>query len=468
MNFLLLAVDWAGIGIQVGQFFLALTILITLHEFGHYITARWFKTRVEKFYLFFDFLFPFSSVLPFSLFKKKIGETEYGLGWFPLGGYVKIAGMVDESMDKEALAKPPEPWEFRSKKAWQRLIIMLGGIIVNVIIAFVIFYFLLMRYGLNQVENTSLKNGVFVTDSIAYKIGIRTGDHIISVDDKPITYFDEVNKAIFLGDKNVTVNRGGKNITFALPINVIEQLVESKKRGLIINVRQPLVVVEEDPNKTTNAYIAGLRKNDSLVRINNFAFTYFDEFRDSLTAHKSDSVTLDYVRNGKLISTRAKVDNDGTLGFIPKFYDFTELENLGYLKVHKQTFTVASCFGAALGQMKEKTVDYLGQLKKFVQPKTGAYKGMGGFKGMAKAFGKEWDWHAFWRMTGILSLILAIMNLLPIPGLDGGYVLFTLIEMITGKKMNDKFMGIITTIGLVFLLCLMLFANLNDWFGWGK
>jgi regulator of sigma E protease len=468
MNFFLLAINWSEVGIQVAQFFLALTLLITLHEFGHYITARWFKTRVEKFYLFFDFLFPFSNILPFSIFKKKVGETEYGLGWFPLGGYVKIAGMIDESMDKEAMQKPAEPWEFRSKKAWQRLIIMLGGIIVNVLLAFIIFYCLLMRYGLNKVENASIKDGVYVTDSIAYKIGIRTGDNIVSVDEKPIVYFEDVNKALLLGDKNITVNRKGQNITLPLPKNIIEQIVLAKSRKLLLELRDPYVVIDADPEKTTNAFAAGLKKNDSLVSINNTAMLYFDQLKDSLKTNIGDTITLGYVRNGTTLTTKVKVDKDATIGIKLKQFEVKDYEARGYFKVQKQTFTAVSGIGAAWDQMKEKTKDYLSQLKKFVTPGTGAYKGMGGFKGMAKAFGHEWDWHSFWRMTGILSLILAIMNLLPIPGLDGGYVLFTLIEMITGKKMNDKFMSIITTIGLVFLLALMLFANINDWFGWGK
>ena len=466
---ILLTINWAGVGVQVAQFFLALTILITLHEFGHFITARWFKVRVEKFYLFFDFLFPFSGLLPFSLFKKKVGETVYGLGWFPLGGYVKLAGMVDESMDKEALALPPQPYEFRSKPAWQRLIIMLGGVIVNLILAFVIFYFLLLKFGLNKIENSSVKNGIAVMDTTAYKLGFRTGDKIIAVDGEAVKYFDDVNKRIFLSNKDVTVNRGGNNITLDIhkEKGLLGKLIVNKSRGLV-DLRLPTVVLDTDPASTTNAYIAGLRKDDSIVTVNNYKFKFFDEFRDSLMAHKMDSVTLTYYRKDTLTLTTCKVDIDGTIGFQKRGDNIEDLEKDGHFRVEKQKFSVGSCFAAALAQLYEKSADYLSQLKKFAQPSTGAYKGMGGFKNIAKGYGTQWDWHAFWRFTAILSLVLAIMNMLPIPGLDGGYVLFTLIEMITGRKMNEKFMEIITTIGLVFLLCLMLYANLNDWIGWGK
>jgi regulator of sigma E protease len=459
----LLAIDWKEVGIIVAQFFLSLTILITLHEFGHYITARWFKTRVEKFYLFFDFLFPFSNLLPFSLIKKKIGETTWGLGWFPLGGYVKIAGMVDESADSEALKQPPQPWEFRSKKAYQRLIIMLGGIIVNVLVAFLIFYFLLLRYGLNRVETTSLKNGVHVTDSAFYKFGMRNGDKIVAVDGVAIKYFDNLTANIIYSKGNITVNRNNANIELKAPVDIIKQLNGNK---LPINLRMPFKIVIGEIRTVEGVNNSKtLMANDSLLKINGSGFRYYDEYIDTISKYKNQEITVTVNRKGSPLDIKATVNKEGNLGVLNKAEGFDEedLEKLGELKQVKQSYNGFSAVGASFSMMFEKTKFYLQGLKKLVSPESKAYQKISGFKGMAKAFPPYWDWHAFWRITGILSLILAIMNLLPIPGLDGGYVLFTLIEMIIGRKINEKFMGIITTVGLVFLLCLMLFANLNDW-----
>ena len=445
--------------LQVGQLLLALSILVVLHEFGHYITAKWFGCRVEKFYLFFD---PW-----FSIVKKKIGETVYGIGWLPLGGYVKIAGMIDESMDKEQLNKPAQPWEFRSKPAWQRLIIMLGGIIMNILLAFVIYAFILMVWGDKKVPASSIKYGVHVVDSTLYKIGIRNGDRILAVNDKPIEDFEKTIRDIFLGDR-ITVDRGGQIVNLNLPVDLIGQLVENRRKDVssFLEPRIPALVYYVPD--TSTAYKAGLRQNDQIVGVDSTKFQFYDELKNALAGKKNTTVQLSVLRNGNEVSFPARIDADGKIGFAP-YMTYQQMDSLGWAKLNIKKYGFFAAFPAGVRKAGQELVFYVDQFKKILNPKTGGYKGVGGFKSMGSIFPKYgWNWEAFWRITAFFSIVLAFMNLLPIPALDGGHVMFTLWEMITGRKPNEKFLEYAQIVGMVLLFGLMLYANGNDWFGWGK
>lgn len=449
--------------ITIAQFLLALSLLIVLHEGGHFFFARLFKTRVEKFYLFFDFLFPFSNILPFSLWKKKKGDTEYGIGWFPLGGYVKIAGMVDESMDREQMARPPQPWEFRSKKPWQRLLIMLGGIIVNVLLAFVIFAGVAYHWGTERLPMTEVnKNGgIVITDSIGYQAGLMDGDKVLAIDNEPIRYFEDLTVEFITG-KTVNILRDGKERTVVLPVDLIGQLVDANRQAPIFAMNIPVIIASV--TEGSNAEKAGLYPKDKIIEVEGSEVPNLKVFQGILKEHANRTVTLGVLRENQEIEVPVLVGQDGLLGFRPGGpTNKKEFADFGYdLEIQKYGFW--GSFPAGVTMAGEKLSSYMKQMKTVLNPSTGGYKGVGGFVSMAKVFGPEWDWYRFWNITATLSLILAFMNFLPIPGLDGGYVVFTLWEMITGRKPNEKFLEVATTIGLVFLLFLMLYANLNDVF----
>jgi regulator of sigma E protease len=456
---IILAINWGNVGMQVFYLVLSLSILVVLHEFGHYITARWFGCRVEKFYLFFD---PW-----FSLFKKKIGDTEYGVGWLPLGGYVKISGMIDESMDKEAMKLPPQPYEFRSKPAWQRLIIMLGGIIVNVLLAFVIYAMVLYKWGEEKIPASSVKNGIWVMDSVLYDLNLRNGDNITAVDGKQIQYFEEIQPKLLLA-KNITIERDGKQTNINFPKDFIGRLVESKRRsGMLLMPRIPAYIGEFGAKDTSNGKKAGLRELDKIISIDSLPVTYYDDMSTILAKKKNQQVNLQVVRKGSPMTLTAKVNDEGKIG-LPILL-FEQYDSLGVLKVETIKYGFWEAIPAGVGMAVDRLKNYIDQFKLIFQPETGAYKGLGGFKSMGSIFPTAWgEWEMFWKLTGFLSIILAFMNLLPIPALDGGHVVFTLAEMITGRKPSDKFLEYAQVVGMVLLLGLMLFANGNDWFGWGR
>lgn len=455
----LLAINWPAVGLQAGYLVFSLSILVIVHEFGHYITAKWFKCRVEKFYLFFD---PW-----FSIFKKKIGETEYGIGWLPLGGYVKISGMVDESMDKEQMNQPPQPWEFRSKPAWQRLIILLAGVTMNVLLAFVIYAMILFTWGQTKLPMQSLKNGIWVTDSLMSKIGLQNGDKIESVNGEPVQYFDEVPAKILLG-KQITVERNGKEEILNVPVNMIEQLVEQKgRRTTFVTPRIPVIIGELDDSVSANARNAGLKVFDQIIAVDSTSVQFFDEVAPVLDQKKGDSVLLTVKRKGAIFQTKALVDTAGKIGFY--VINNAQADSLGILKLQTKNFSFLESFPAGVRETGKQLDFYIQQFKMILNPQTGAYKGLGGFKAMASIFPDTgWNWEAFWKITAFFSIILAFMNLLPIPALDGGHVVFTIIEMITGRKPSDKFLEYAQIVGMVILFALLIFANGNDWFGWGR
>ncbi|HMO60806.1 MAG TPA: RIP metalloprotease RseP [Ferruginibacter sp.] len=454
-----LAINWGNAWMQVFYLILSLSILVVLHEFGHYITAKWFGCRVEKFYLFFN---PW-----FSLVKKKVGETEYGIGWLPLGGYVKIAGMIDESMDKEALKEPPKAYEFRSKPAWQRLIIMLGGIIVNVLLAFIIYAMVLFVWGEKKVPVSSLQYGVWVQDSVLYELNLRNGDNIVAVDNKPVEYFEDVPAKILLG-KSITISRNGQQRTIEMPENFLERLIESKKKnGMLLMQRLPALVGEYDKNDSSNGKKAGLQFMDKITAIDSIPVQYYDDMTAILANKKNTNVSLTIERRGDTVTQAAAVNADGKIG-IP-LLSMNQYDSLGVFKQEVKKYGFFEAIPAGIGMALDKLKFYIDQFRLILNPKTGAYKGLGGFKAIGSIFPTQWgEWESFWRLTGFLSIILAFMNLLPIPALDGGHVVFTLVEMVTGRKPSDKFLEYAQIVGMVLLLGLMLFANFNDWFGYGR
>lgn len=455
----LLAINWSNVGLQAGQLLLALSILIILHEFGHYITARWFKCRVEKFFLFFD---PW-----FALVKKKIGDTVYGIGWLPLGGYVKIAGMIDESMDKEAMKQPPKEWEFRSKPAWQRLIIMLGGVIMNVLVAFIIYAFVLMIWGEKKTPNASVKNGIWVTDSLMFKLGFKDGDKIIAVNDEPVKYFEDVQLKVLIGGRKVLLERNGKDTTLELPVDLIGKLVSRKdKRRQLLTTRLPAYVGEYGNKDTFYGKQAGLLPFDRILAVDSVPVRFYDEIAPILANHKNGTVSLLVDRKGDSIMLNSKVTADGRIG-IPFLKD-EQYDSLGVYEVMHTKYGFFSAFPAGVRKAGEKLQSYIDQFKLILNPKTEAYKGVGGFKAIGSVFPTYWSWEAFWNITAFLSIILAFMNLLPIPALDGGHVMFTLYEIVTRRKPNEKFLEYAQIVGMILLFGLMLYANGNDWFGWGR
>lgn len=442
----------SGGWVQALQLLAALSVLIVLHEFGHFFFARLFKTRVEKFYLFFDFLFPFPNLLNFSLFKKKKNGTEYGIGWFPLGGYVKIAGMVDESMDKEAMEKPPEPWEYRSKKAWQRLFIMLGGIIMNVLTAMAIYAFIFGIWGEDYLPTENAKNGI-VAHEIAEGIGLKDGDRIVSVDGKKVDRFNSVVPELILTEaQSIQVNRNGEVVDVPVPAGTIKKIIKANKKSAFIEVRMPVVISEVVEG--SEAEKMGFKKGDSIIAVNGMPTIYYDELEDAKAANVEKPIDVTVVRNGNEKVLSGVVPETKRLGFnvdmdVSKYYE-TQTIKYGFLGAIGKGFTHTF---AQIG-------NYWNQLKlMFTSDEIKASESLGGFVSFGKLFAPVFDWQSFLILTAFVSIILAVMNLLPIPGLDGGYVLFLLFEIISGRKVSDNVMEKATTVGLVVLLGLMLYAN---------
>lgn len=435
--------------IKLSQFLLSLSLLIILHELGHFIPAKAFKTRVEKFYLFFD--------VKFSLWKKKIGETQYGIGWLPLGGYVKISGMIDESMDKEQMALPAQPWEFRSKPAWQRLIIMLGGVTVNFILAFVIYIGMTFVYGDMFIATNDLKDGLLIENPVMQKAGFQTGDKIVAIDGQKVLKFDNQMNAQILMAKQVLIERNGVQQTITMPVDFVDQLSKLEK-GPLATIRMPFVVgavSEESKNKT-------LQPKDVVLRLNEEPAKYFDQAKTILEKNKNKLIVAGILRNDKEMQVPVQVDADGKLGVHRAGLDLASLEKLGYYKVSKQEFGFLESFSVGIQKGADQLVGYGKQLKMIFNPETKAYKQVGGFAAIFNIFPSTWSWEVFWNITALLSIMLGVMNLLPIPALDGGHVMFLLYEIISGKKPSDKFLENAQMVGFVLLITLLLFANGND------
>jgi regulator of sigma E protease len=432
--------------IKILQFVMSLSILVIIHELGHFTLAKFFKTRVEKFYLFFD---PW-----FSLFKYKKGETEYGIGWLPLGGYVKISGMIDESMDKEQMKLPPQPWEFRSKTSWQRLLIMTGGVIFNFISAMLIFIFVLFVWGETYLPTANVKYGI-VTDSVGYAIGLRNGDKIITVDNQHIENFLGITSDIVLNNrKTIQVERDGAVLNIEIPREYIPKMLKGKGK---IEPRMPFgPYVISVFVKGSHAKAAGVLLGDQLVGLNDKQFIYFDEFQKYLFENKDRLLVLNLLRKGEILNISAKPDSLGVLGIgrsgsADQIFDFKTLK-YGFLQ----------SFPAGIDKGLKTISDYLKQFKLIFSKHTKGYESLGGFITIGSIFPGVWDWQRFWDLTAFLSIVLAVMNILPIPALDGGHVMFLLFEVITGRKPSDKFLEYAQIAGMILLLALLLYANGND------
>jgi regulator of sigma E protease len=439
---------------MLGQFILSLSLLIVLHECGHFFPARWFKTRVEKFYLFFD---PW-----FSLFKKKIGDTEYGIGWLPLGGYVKISGMVDESMDIEQMKEPPKPWEFRSKPAWQRLIIMLGGVTVNFILGFLIFGLMAWHYGEDTLPPSSVKEGIYA-DSLGMQIGLQSGDRIISVGGKPFEKFDDrvvLRAIVFDGAKTLEIERAGQRQIINIPDGTVGMLTkfENKDKSLFAP-RIPFKVGEL--SKDAPAQKAGLQVGDQILSLNGEPMVYlhtYTAFRNMLKDKKNTPIELIVLRGGKdTVELNFSTSAEGTIGLRPE----TDYKKLGFQVEHK-TYTLLQALPMGAARGYDFLVNQIKAFGKMFKGEIKAKESVGGFKSIAQMFGTTWDWERFWLMTASLSLILGFMNLLPIPALDGGYVVFLIWEVVTGRRVSDAFMEKAVTVGFFLLLSLIVVINFWD------
>ncbi len=445
---------------KVIQFFAALSILIIIHEFGHFMFAKLFKTRVEKFYLFFDFFFPFATFMNFSLFKKTYKGTEYGLGWFPLGGYVKIAGMVDESADKEAMKGEPQPWEYRSKKSWQKLLIMLGGIIMNVLLAFVIYVAIFAGYGEKYLPVENLKYGIHV-DSLGKSIGLMEGDMIAKVGNEAPENFNAISKNMLMNEaKSFTVIRNGQEKEIAIPAGTIRHILKTKNLNMMAP-RFPFVI-DSMPKDSPNATV--FKKGDEVIGINDLQSPYQGDIaREATKVVKANpdeinKVNMTILRGGDTVKAVAKLTEKGQFGVFAKTAD-----NFLDFKTKDYSFIEAIPKGASF--TGEKLMEYIGQLKLiFTSPEVKVSESLGGFGSIGGLFPGEFNLYIFLQLTAFISIILAFMNLLPIPGLDGGYVLFLLFEMITGVTVKDSVIEKANGVGLVLLLALMLYANgLDVW-----
>lgn len=438
------------IAIKILQLITSLSLLIVLHELGHFLPARWFRTRVEKFYLFFD---PYFSVL-----KKKIGETEYGIGWIPLGGYVKISGMIDESMDKEQMAGPPQPWEFRSKPAWQRLIIMLGGVTVNFILGFFIFGMMLFAWGREYLPAENVKYGIAV-DSLGKTLGLQDGDRILKVGDLAFTEFSDrtlVKEILIHNATSITVERDGREVALPVPEGSAAQMASSSNKGKsLFTVRIPFIadtVVTGSP-----AAEGGMLANDQIISVNGISTPYYHNFKEVIADKADQDVQIGVLRGMDTVVLTIHTNVQAMIGVGPYYYDH-------FFQFETQEYSLLQALPAGVA----KGWDFLGsQIKAFGQMfrgKINASDSLGGFITIYDMFPAVWDWHDFWNMTAILSLILAFMNLLPIPALDGGHVIFLLWEVITGRKVSDKVMEYATLAGFILVIGLVLYANGLDIF----
>jgi regulator of sigma E protease len=454
---------------MIGQLLLGLSILVGIHEFGHFATAKYFKIRVDKFYIFFDFLFPLPNVLNFALLKKKIGDTEYGLGWFPLGGYVAIHGMIDETQDADALAAEPQPNEFRAKPAWQRLIVMLGGVIMNVITGIIIFSFVVYAYGESYLPLSEVKDGVAPT-ALGKEMGFKRHDKIVKINGRPFVDFDSVYSSDVLLDKNTyyTVERGNKLVDVSIPADLITRM---NNEGMFV---APLVrfAVDEVVDKSP-AMEAGLRKGDKILKVGNQDTPFFSDLQEALKA-KAATVEhpsliqrfLNWVRGTSVeqtpekpipllvkrgeqdITLQVKVSESGTIGFAPKIFMNSGVHRYNFLESVPKGINKA--FGVITGQIKAFGKIFRGEIS--------FSKSVGGPVEIAQQYGGNWIWERFWVLTGSLSMVLAFMNLLPIPALDGGHVIFLLYEMIAGRKPSDKFLENAQKVGTALILALMFFV----------
>ena len=482
--------------IKVLQFFLSLSILIFVHELGHFLAAKAFKTRVEKFYLFFDWGFSLfrckkvNGKWCFKFFSKNVPEkyttteykdargkkqtkyepidlstlpeddwrqsdsTEYGIGWFPLGGYNKIAGMVDESMDKSQMQQPPQPWEFRSKPAWQRFIIMIAGVTMNVLLAFVIYIGLLTKEGEQYLPTSEVNKYGISVDSLGYELGFRDGDKILAIDGEYIEKFQDIPMQIILDKaETVEVERNGKKMVINLPEDAVTKLLSSQD-PTFISYRIPFVVANVVENSAAQS--GGLQSGDIIIGINDIQTPYYQDFVKNIKQFKNQDINVIVLRDADTLALAMHLPDEGVIGA------YTETYLTDYFDLETKEYTFIQAIPAGFSKTFSELGDYWKQVKLIFTPKTKAYESVGGFISIGKIFPDQWIWSIFWRMTAFLSIALAVMNILPIPALDGGHILFLLVEIITRRKPSDKFMEVAETVGLVLVLGLVILANGND------
>lgn len=423
--------------IQIAQILFILSVLVILHEFGHYLPAKLFKVRVEKFYLFMD---PY-----FSLFKKKIKDTEWGIGWLPIGGYVKLSGMMDESMDSEQMAQPAQPWEFRSKPAWQRLIIMLGGITVNIILAWLIYTVMFSYYGQKYASTDAVQKNGLMFGASGQNAGFKNGDKILSVDGEVQPKFNRMMIDVLLGS-NVEIDRNGVKETITITDEQKSRILATEGRDFALPRLTEVIIDSIIPKSEANK--AGLLKGDQIVKINTLDIKFYDELIKQLKANKLDSVALTVSRNNNLLVVKSKVDKDGKLGFQNQVKDKEKY-------VITNNLSVLEAIPAAVKESYTQFVYNIKQFKLILRPKTEAYKQVKSPIGITQRLPKEWNWEFIWGFMAMFSIGLAFMNLLPIPGLDGGHAIFTIAEMITGKTLSVKAAERVQTAGMIILLSLM-------------
>jgi regulator of sigma E protease len=443
----ILAFDFAAVGVKTAQFILSFSILVVLHELGHFIPARLFGTRVEKFYLFFN--------PGFSLWKKKIGETEYGIGWIPFGGYVKIAGMIDESMDKEQLKKEPESWELRSKPAYQRLIVMLGGVIVNVVLAIVIFIGISWYWGDDYLPAKNVTYGVHAS-ALAKQMGVQDGDIILSLDKKELENFDALEaKLILTNPTTLEVQRGDSIISLNIPATLATSLAKFKKSDPFVIPRIPVII--DSVGSSAVVLEGAFSKNDTLLKINNTSIQYQYEFIEVKQKYADSIVMVTSKRGNDTVYTKALINGSGQIGL------FVKLPYALFKTVHKE-FTFFQAIPEGVNRCYTTLDNYIQGIKQIFTGKVNANDSLGSLISIGNTFPAAWDWERFWTLTAIFSIILAFMNVLPIPALDGGHALFIIVEMITGRKPGDKFMEYAQIMGMMLMFGLMLYAlGLDFW-----
>ena len=443
----ILAVDLVSVGVKTAQFILSFSILVVLHELGHFIPARLFKTRVEKFYLFFN--------PGFSLWKKKIGETEYGIGWIPFGGYVKISGMIDESMDKDQMKLPPESWELRSKPAYQRLIVMLGGVFVNVVLAIVIFIGLSFYWGEDNLPAKNVIYGVHPSE-LASTMGIKEGDIIVSLDQKELDNFDALEgKLILTNPKTLQVKRGDSIVSLTIPANLSSAIAKFKKTSPFVTPRIPVVI--DSVGKSAVILNGAFNKEDTLLKMNNESIQYQFEFLEVKKRFADSIVLITAKRGNDTVLIKTLISGSGQLGL------FVKLPYALFKTAHKNySFLEAIPEGAHRCYI---TLDnYITGIKQIFTGKVNPNDSLGSLISIGNTFPSSWDWEKFWTLTAIFSIILAFMNVLPIPALDGGHALFILVEMITGRKPSEKFMEYAQIVGMLIMFGLMFYAlGLDFW-----
>ncbi len=431
--------------IKTVQLLMALSLLIIIHEFGHFIFAKIFKCRVEKFYLFFDY--------KFAIFKKKVKDTEFGIGWIPLGGYVKISGMVDESMDSEQLKQEPQPWEYRSKPAWQRFFIIIGGVMMNIILAMAIFIGITYAWGESYVDNKDVYNG-YVFSEIAQNVGFENGDKVISIDGQEVGNFALIPQMILLGEnREVVVERQGEPVKFTITDAMIETMLKDRN---FINLRSPFNI--SDIQEGSVAERAGLMAGDSLVGVNGVSMKYRDEFVEVFAQNTNKTITLNVARKGvdSVMTVAATMDSTAVLGAL------LGVQIGDVYKISHREYSIFQAVPAGIVKGYNEIGNYLRQLKVIANPDTGAYKEVGGFIAMGNIFPGQWSWLSFWHITALLSIMLAVINIMPIPALDGGHLVFIVYEMITRRSPSQKVLEVAQYVGFFIILGIVILANGND------